>query len=46
LGISSEERKGGVLLLLFIGVHNAWDTVAYRALLRGADKKRLTGVAE
>jgi hypothetical protein len=29
---------GGALLLLFIGIHNAWDTVTYIALTRDEDK--------
>jgi hypothetical protein len=28
-----------VLLLLFIGIHNAWDAVAYHALVNKPDRK-------
>jgi len=30
---------GGVLVLLFVGIHNAWDTVTYVAMMRDEDRK-------
>jgi hypothetical protein len=31
---------GGVLLLLFVGIHNAWDSVAFTALVvRGKEHR-------
>lgn len=32
---------GGVLLLLFIGIHNAWDNVAYHVLVNIANAHRV-----
>jgi len=31
---------GAALLLLFTGIHNAWDSVAYHVLVRGANTER------
>jgi ABC-type transport system involved in multi-copper enzyme maturation permease subunit len=34
------------LLLLFIGIHNAWDAVTYHVFVRGRGQRRLSGVDE
>ena len=31
---------GAVLLLLFVGIHNAWDAVAYHALVGNLDSSK------
>jgi hypothetical protein len=34
------------LLLLFIGIHNAWDAVTYHVFVRERGQRRLSGVDE
>jgi len=37
---------GAALLLLFIGIHNAWDAVTYHIFVRGSGREEDEGVAE